>query len=80
MTEETDVVLPANSLHRGYTEVVREIEACVEDLGRSSRPRISPLSVFDVAECQQHGSACYYDCELGLMISMTEPLPSWTHS
>ena len=23
---------------------------------------------------------CYYDYKLGLMISMTEPLPSWTHS
>jgi hypothetical protein len=40
----------------------------------------SPLSVFGVAECKQHGCTCYYNYELGLMISMTEPLPSWTHS
>ena len=53
LAEKVDVVLPASSLRGGYNEVVREIEACVEDLGRSARPRMPPPAVFDVAECQK---------------------------
>jgi hypothetical protein len=61
LAEKVDVVLPASSLRGGSTEVVREIEACVEDLGRSARPRMPPPAVFDVAECQKIGRMCYYE-------------------
>jgi len=60
LAEKVDVVLPASSLRGGYNEVVREIEACVEDLGRSARPRMPPPAVFDVVECQKIGRKCYY--------------------